>query len=249
MGRLENKVAVITGGNSGIGLATAHLFKKEGARVIINARNEQRLAETKAEVGDEFDVLQLDVSKTNELEQFYKQVGEKHGKIDVLFLNAGILILQPLDAWDEATFDHVIGVNVKGVFFGVQKALPYLAEGASIIINTSISNRKGIPTSSVYGASKAAIRSLARTLSAELLPRGIRVNAVSPGPVSTPIYDKIGMAKEQLDAFENGIKQQIPLGRFGTSEEVAQSILFYASAESSYVVGTELVVDGGMTTL
>ncbi|MGB0522015.1 MAG: SDR family oxidoreductase [Flammeovirgaceae bacterium] len=249
MARLENKVAVITGGNSGIGLATAHLFKKEGASVVINARNEQRLAETKAEVGDDFEVLQLDVSKTSELEQFYKQVGEQHGKIDVLFLNAGIGIFQPVDAWDEATFDHLVNVNVKGVFFGVQKALPYLAEGASVIINTSISNQMGMPASSVYAASKAAVRSLARTLSAELLPRGIRVNAVSPGPIATPIYDKMGMPQEQLDEFANGIKQQVPLGRFGSPEEVAHTILFFASPESSYVVGTELEVDGGMTNL
>jgi len=249
MGRLENKVAVITGGNSGIGLATAHLFKAEGAQVIINARNEQRLAETKADVGDAFDVLQLDVSKVDEIESFFNQVGAKYGKIDALFLNAGIGVFQPLEAWDEATFDHVINVNLKGVFFSVQKALPYLAEGASIVINTSISNQKGIPASSVYAASKAAIRSLARTLSTELLPKGVRVNAVSPGPISTPIYDKMGMPQEQLDEFAAGIQSQVPLGRFGTPEEVANAILFFASPESSYVVGTELVVDGGMTTL
>lgn len=249
MARLENKVTVITGGNSGIGLATAKLFKQEGAEVVINARNEKRLAETKEEVGDAFDVLQLDVSKVDELEAFYAQIGEKYGKIDVLFLNAGIGIFQPFEGWDEATFDHLINVNVKGVFFGVQKALPYLAEGASIIINTSISNQMGMAASSVYAASKAAIRSLARTLSTELLPRGIRVNAVSPGPIATPIYSKLGMPQEQLDEFAEGIKQQVPLGRFGSPEEVANTILFFASPESSYVVGTELEVDGGLTNL
>lgn len=249
MARLENKVAVITGGNSGIGLATAQLFKKEGATVIINARNEKRLAETKEAVGEDFDVLQLDVSNTAELEQFYAQISEKHGKIDVLFLNAGIGIFQPIDAWDEATFDHLINVNVKGVFFGIQKAIPHLAEGASVIINTSISNQMGMPASSAYAATKAAVRSLARTLSAELLPHGIRINAVSPGPISTPIYSKMGMPEQQLNEFADGIKQQVPLGRFGNPEEVANTILFFASPESSYVVGTELEVDGGMTNL
>ena len=249
MGRLENKVAVITGGNSGIGLATAELFKKEGAQVVINARNAQRLAETKEQVGDAFEVLQLDVSKVAEIEQFYAKIAETHGKIDVLFLNAGIGVFQPVENWDEATFDHVINVNMKGVFFGIQKAIPHLAEGASVVINTSISNQMGMPGSSIYAASKAAIRSLARTLSAELLPKGIRVNAVSPGPISTPIYGKMGMPKEQLDEFAAGIQSQVPLGRFGTSEEVANTILFFASPESSYVVGTELEVDGGLTSL
>jgi len=249
MGRLENKIAVITGGNSGIGLATAKLFKKEGAQVVINARNAERLAETKEQVGDDFEVLQLDVSKVEEIESFFAQIGEKHGKVDVLFLNAGIGVFQPLEAWDETTFDRLINVNVKGVFFGIQKAIPYLAEGASIVINTSISNQIGMPASSIYAASKAAIRSLARTLSAELLPKGIRINAVSPGPIATPIYGKMGMPQEQLDEFAAGIQTQVPLGRFGTPEEVASAILFFASDESAYVVGTELEVDGGMTSL
>lgn len=249
MGKLENKIAVITGGNSGIGLATAELFKQEGAQVVINARNAKRLAETKEQVGDAFDVLQLDVSKLDELEQFYSQIAEKHGKIDVLFLNAGIGVFQPVEAWDEATFDRVINVNTKGVFFGIQKAIPHLAEGASVVINTSISNQMGMPASSVYAASKAAIRSFARTLSAELLPKGIRINAVSPGPIATPIYGKMGMPQEQLDEFAAGIQSQVPLGRFGTPEEVAKAILFFASPDSAYVVGTELEVDGGMTSL
>lgn len=249
MARLENKVAVITGGNSGIGLATAQLFKEEGAQVIINARNAQRLQETQTELGDTFDVLQLDVSKLEELTTFYAQIGEKYGKIDVLFLNAGIAIYQPIDKWDEQTFDQLINVNVKGVFFGIQKALPYLSEGASIVVNTSISNQLGVPESSVYGASKAAVRSMVRTLSGELLPRKIRLNAISPGPIETPIYNKMGITGEYYDQFVQGVNQRVPMGRFGSPKEVANAVLFFASDESSYIIGEELTIDGGITML
>ncbi|MCL4154695.1 UNVERIFIED_CONTAM: hypothetical protein GTU68_010240 [Idotea baltica] len=246
MGKLSNKVAVITGGNSGIGLATARLFKAEGATVIINARNAKRLEETRAELGDEFDIVQADVSKVSELDTFFKTIGEKYGKIDVLFLNAGVAYLMPLEAIDEATYDKQFDTNVKGVFFGVQKALPYLTEGSSILLTTSVVNQKGIPNSNAYAASKSAVRSLAQTLSAELVGRGIRVNAISPGPIETPIFGKMGMNDEQLSQMAEGFAAMVPMGRFGKSEEVAQTALFFASQDSSFILGAEIVVDGGL---
>jgi len=249
MNKLENKVAVVTGGNSGIGLATAKLYKEQGATVIINARNAERLAQTKAELGNEFEILQADVQQISELENFYNQIGEKYGKIDVLFLNAGIANFIPLDLTDEASYDRMMDTNVKGVFFGIQKALPHLAEGASILLTTSVANQKGMAAASVYSATKAAVRSLARTLSTELLPRGIRVNAISPGPIETPIFDKLGMTQEQLDQFASSTAQQIPMGRFGQPEEVAKTALFLATEDSSYIVGAEIEVDGGMANI
>jgi NAD(P)-dependent dehydrogenase (short-subunit alcohol dehydrogenase family) len=247
MGKLNGKVAVITGGNSGIGLATAKLFKEEGATVIINARNEQRLAETKAQFNGTFDaVLKADVSQVTELESFFKQVGDQFGKIDILFLNAGVAYFMPLDVIDEATFDKQFNINVKGVFFGVQKALPYLSDGASVIFNTSVANQIGMLNSNAYAATKAAVRSLARTFSAELVGRGIRVNAVSPGPIETPIYGKLGFTEEQTKEMAGGIVSQVPLGRFGAPEEVAKTVLFLASEDASYIVGAEIEVDGGM---
>lgn len=250
MTKLANKVAVITGGNSGIGLASAKLFKAEGAKVIINARSAQRLAETQAAHSDAYDdILVADVSSVSDLEQFFTQIGEKYGKIDVLFLNAGVAYFAPIEVIDEATYDKQFDINVKGVLFGVQKALPYLNEGASILLTTSVANQQGMPNSNAYAATKAAVRSLARTLSAELIGRGIRVNAISPGPIETPIFSKMGLPDEQLSAMAEGIKAGVPAGRFGSSEEVANAALFLASSESSYIVGEELVIAGGMGTL
>ncbi len=250
MTKLAGKVAVITGGNSGIGLATAQLFKENGAIVITNARNEQRLAETKEQFPNLFaDIIQADVSKAEEISAFFKAIGDKYQKIDALFLNAGLGVPAPLDQVTEEQFDYEFDVNVKGVFFSVQKALPYLKEGASVILNTSIVNQKGMPGFSVYSATKAAVRSFARTLSAELVGRGIRVNAVSPGPIETPFFSKTGMSEEQINEVAQGILQGIPLGRFGKAKEVANYVLFLASDDSSFMVGTEVEVDGGMATL
>lgn len=249
MKKLANKIAVITGGNSGIGLATAQLFQEQGAQVIINARNEKRLKETKEQLGDQFDVLQADVSKVDELTAFFNAIGEKYGRIDVLFLNAGIAPFAPVDQVDEAFFDKVFNVNVKGVFFSVQKALPYLSEKASIILNTSVVNQMGMPQASIYSASKAAVRSLAQTISAELVGRGIRVNAVSPGPIQTPIYGKLGFTEEQTNEMAQGILSQVPMGRFGAPDEIAKAALFLATEDSSFILGAEIEVDGGMSTL
>lgn len=249
MKKLSNKVAVVTGGNSGIGLAAAREFKAEGAQVIINARNAERLAQTQTELGDEFDILQADVQKIDELAGFFQQVGEKYGKIDVLYLNAGIAWFAPIEQADEAFFDAQFNTNVKGVFFSVQKALPYLSEGASVIITSSIAGQTGMPNGHVYGATKAAVTSLAKSLSAELVGRKIRVNAISPGPIETPIFSKMGLPEEAIQEMAGGILQQVPMGRFGTSEEVAKLALFLASDDSAYIIGTDIEVDGGMATL
>ncbi|MEM6273450.1 MAG: SDR family oxidoreductase [Bacteroidota bacterium] len=246
MGKLDQKIAVITGGNSGIGLASARRFKEEGATVIINARNQKRLAETRAELGDQFDILQADVTNLADLDRFYATIKEKYGRIDVLFLNAGIAPTAPVTMATEAHFDQLFDVNVKGVYFGVQKALDLLADGASVIITTSVVNQKGMAGMSVYSATKAAVRSFARTLSAELAPRGIRVNALSPGPIETPLLGKMGLDEETAKGFAQVITQKVPLARFGSAEEIAKPALFLASDDSSYVAGEELVVDGGM---
>ncbi|MCB0623098.1 MAG: SDR family oxidoreductase [Saprospiraceae bacterium] len=250
MSKLAGKVAVITGGNSGIGLATARLFKEEGATVVINARNEDRRQQVSAELGAVVDdIIPADVSRVEELERFFRTVGERYGKIDILFLNAGVAYFMPLESIDEETFDKQFNINVKGVFFGVQKALPYLREGASVLFTTSVVNQMGMATSNVYAATKAAVRSLARSLSAELIGQGIRVNAISPGPIETPIFGKMGMNDEQLQQMAQGIVSQVPLARFGKPEEVAKLALFIASDDSSFIVGTEIEVDGGMASL
>ncbi len=250
MTKLAGKVAVITGGNSGIGLATAQLFKENGATVITNARNEKRLAQTKEQHPDLFsNIIQADVTKLDEVSQFFQTIGEQYGKIDVLFLNAGIGIPAPLEQVTEDQFDYEFDVNVKGVFFSVQKALPYFTEGSSVILNTSIVNQKGMAGFSVYSATKAAVRSFARTLSAELIGQGIRVNAVSPGPIETPFFSKTGMTEEQIGEVAQNILKGVPMGRFGKAREVANYVLFLASEDSSYMIGTEVEVDGGMATL
>ncbi len=249
MGKLEGKIAVITGGNSGIGLATAKLFQAEGATVIVTARNQKRLEESRQEVGEGIDIIQADVSKVKEIDNLFQTIGEKYGHIDILFANAGVAFFAPLDIIDERFVDHQFDINFKGVLFSVQKALPFLRKGGSILLNTSVVNSKGMPNTSVYAATKAAVRSLARTLAAELTPQGIRVNAIAPGPISTPIYDKMGMPQEQLDQFGQQIMSSVPLQRFGSADELARAALFLASEDSSYILGTELVVDGGMTQL
>jgi len=250
MSKLQNKIAVITGGNSGIGLATAKLFKEQGATVILSARNEKRLEETKRAYGQYFDeIYPADVSKVDELDRFFRTIGEKHGTIDILFLNAGVAFFAPLEEITEDSFNTQFGINVKGVLFGVQKALPYLKEGSSVVITTSVVNQMGMQAAGVYGATKGALRTLNKTLASELLPRGIRVNAIAPGPIETPIFAKTGMEAEQLNEMAQGIVSQVPLGRFGQAEEVARTALFLASDDSSYIVGAELEVDGGMVTL
>lgn len=245
MNQFENKVVVITGGNSGIGLATAQKFKAAGARVITNARNEQRKTETLASHAELFDaVLVADVADLAQQDQFYSAIQSQFGQIDVLFLNAGVAFFEPIESYAEQTFDTHFDVNVKGLFFGIQKAIPLLAEGASILVTTSISNSLALPGSSAYAATKAAVRSLVKTIGAELAPRKIRVNAVSPGPIETPIYSKMPVSDEERNQLAGSILESTPAGRFGKAEEIAETV--YHIASNDYIYGTEIVVDGGM---
>ena len=246
MKSLEGKVAVITGGSSGIGLATAKLFQQAGARVAISGRNQQALDAAAKELGNGILTVRADAGKVQDAEALFAAVAGKLGRIDVLFANAGIGKFSPMQAVSEAFYDEIFDINVKGVFFTIQKALPFLNDKASIVLNSSVAGQSGLPNTSVYAASKAAVRSLARSLAAELAGRGIRVNVVSPGPIETPIFGKTGLPQEDLDAFTAHIVSQMPLKRFGQPEEVAQTALFLASDASSYITGVELNVDGGL---
>ena len=190
--------------------------------------------------------MRADVSKLADIDRLFQETKARFGTIDVLFVNAGIAPIAPVEAATEAHFDEVFAINVKGLYFTVQKALPLLNDGASIVLNASVVDQKGMPGLSVYSASKAAVRSLARTFAAELIGRGIRVNAVSPGPIATPIYGRMGLPQEQLDGMAQGILGMVPMKRFGTPEEVAAAVAFLASSESSYMTGQEIAVDGGM---
>jgi len=249
MGKLEGKVAVITGGNSGIGLATAREFKEQGAQVVITGRDQQTLDEAKQEIGGDVLALRSDTSNLAEIENLFAAIKETLGKIDVLFVNAGIGKFAPVEAVTEELFDSIMDTNFKGAYFTIQKALPLLNDNASIILNTSINAHIGMPNSSVYAASKAALITLARTLSAELVGRGIRVNAISPGPISTPIFNRLGLPPEVLEETTNNIREQVPMKRFGRPEEIAKTALFLASSDSSFLLGTEIVADGGMSQL
>ncbi len=247
MGKLDGKVAVVTGGNSGIGLATAHLFQREGATVIVTARNQQRLEESKAAVGEGIEIFTADVGHVDQIEALFEHVGNKHGRVDIVFANAGLGTLSPFDMVEEDYFDRMITVNLKGAFFCVRKALPWMKEGGSVIFNTSIANTKGYPNSSVYSATKSGLRSLARTLTSELLPRGIRVNAVSPGIVITPMFGKLGMSMEEGEALAQSMSEAAPIQRYGDPQEIASTVLFLASDESSFISGIEVVADGGLS--
>ena len=247
--RLKGKVAVITGGNSGIGLATAKLFQAEGAKVIITGRRKEALEAAVKEIEGASAGFVSDTGNLNDIADLYQQIQKTAGKIDVLFLNAGIAIFGPFDTIDEATFDAMVNVNFKGLFFNVQKAAPLLNEGASVIINSSIADQKGFPNTNIYAATKAAVRSLARTLSTELLERKIRVNSLAPGPIDTPIFDKVGVPAEAVPEMKESFAGQNPMKRLGTSEEIAKAALFLASDDSSYVTGIDLTVDGGVTQL
>ena len=248
MGRLEGKVAVVTGGNSGIGLATAQLFVTEGAYVFITGRRQSELDAAVKQIGkNNVTGVQGDVSNLADLDRLYDTVKQQKGQIDVLFANAGIIELAPIGSITESHFDKIFNVNVKGLLFTVQKALPLFqdGDGGSIILTASVGGSKADPAMSVYGATKAAIRSFARTWTVELKHRKIRVNAISPGPIDTPIFNGLAQSEEQIEQFKTSFVSTIPMGRMGSSDEIAKAVLFLASDDSSYVTGIELFVDGG----
>lgn len=245
MRKLESKTALVTGGNSGLGKAIATRFVQEGAQVIITGRNQQTLDGTKAELGEEVYPVKADVNNLRDIEAVTDMAKDQFGKIDILVVNAGGAVITPIEFVSEDYFDMEVGRNFKGAFFTAQKALPLIPNGGSIIFVSSIANNKGFSGMSVYGAAKAATRSLSRTFAAELAPKGIRVNTLSPGTFITPGFDRLGLTEEQLEGAKESFKQLIPLGRTGEPEELANAALFLASGESTFMTGSEMVVDGG----
>lgn len=249
MQRLSGKNALITGGNSGIGLATAKLFRDHGARLAITGRDPASLEQARAALGEDVLAVQSDAGRFSDIESLMLKAGEHFGRLDILFVNASSAYATPFELVTEAEFDEMAAVNLKGIFFTIQKALPLLSNGASVIITTSITNQLGSPNFSVYGACKAAQRSLVKSLGLELIGRGIRVNAISPGPIATPMYGRIGLPIEVEQMVKAEILNKSPIKRFGEPDEVARVALFLACDDSSYVVGDEIVVDGGMSLL
>lgn len=245
--KLRDKVAVITGGTTGIGEATARRFVAEGAKVVITGRNPETLEAARAKLGEGVEVIASDASKEEDVQALFEQVGKEHGGIDVLFLNAGIVKFAPWEQHSVEDFDLQFAINVRGPWLAIKYAIPILKDGASIIATTSVANQTGTPATSAYSATKAAVRQLVQVAAAELSPRGIRVNAVSPGPIETPIFGKTGMPAEQMEQMAGQIVSQVALGRMGKTEEVANVVLFLASDEASFVQGQEYVVDGGLT--
>jgi NAD(P)-dependent dehydrogenase (short-subunit alcohol dehydrogenase family) len=246
-GRLLGRVAVVTGGNSGIGLATAERFVAEGAYVFITGRRQPELDAAVKQIGRNVTGVQGDVSRLTDLDRLYETVKQEKGQIDVLFANAGAYEFAPLAEVTEEHFDRIYGANVKGLVFTVQKALPLLSKGASVILNASWVANRALPAFSIYSSTKAAVRSFARTWSVDLKDRGIRVNALSPGIIPTPGFHNIGLTTDdRVQEFIDGQASAIPLGRAGTADEIAKAAVFLASDESSYVTATDLVVDGGV---
>ena len=247
--KLEGKTALITGGTSGIGLATAQEFIRQGAKVVVTGRTPDTLSQAAKVLGSDAIVVSADVTKSAELDELFKQVREKHGHIDILFANAGIGKLGSVESTTEEVVDELFNTNFRGNYFTVQKALPLLKDGGAIVFTTSWFVEVGIAGTSAVSATKAALRSLTRTLATELLPRNIRVNAVSPGVIESPLFGKLGLPEETVQELGNSLLQQMPMKRFGTVEEVAKAVSFLASDDASYITGVELAVDGGRTQL
>lgn len=245
-GKLSGKVAVITGGNSGIGLATAKRFVAEGAFVFITGRRQAELDAAVKQLGKMAAGVPGDVSKLADLDRLYTTIQQQKGSLDIVFANAGVGEFIPLGSITEEHFDRLFNINVKGLLFTIQKALPLLRDGGSIILTASVAGSKGLADASVYSATKAAVRSFARCWTNDLKPRRIRVNVISPGPIDTPIFKTLGMTQEQIQQFKADIAESVPMERMGESDEVARAALFLASDDSSYSTGIELFVDGGM---
>jgi NAD(P)-dependent dehydrogenase (short-subunit alcohol dehydrogenase family) len=249
MNRFNGKTILVTGGSSGIGLAAARAFAAEGARVVITGRDAAALEQARTSLGPDAIALANDAGRLGEAKALAAALADRDLRLDAVFLNAGVAKFAAFPDVDEALWDQIFDTNIKGPYFQVQALLPRLNAGASIVINGSINAHIGMPNSSVYAASKAAVISLAKTLSAELLPRGVRVNVLSPGPVATPLYGKLGLDAATLDATAAQIQNQVPLGRFGTPDEIASTVLHLSSPESAFIVGTEIIADGGMSQL
>ena len=246
MSKLDGKIALITGGNSGIGLATAQRFVQEGAYVFITGRRQATLDEAVALIGHSVTGVQGDVADTADLDRLFETIRREKGRLDIVFANAGVFEFSPLGTITEQHFDTHFNANVKGLLFTVQGALPLLADGGSVILNASVVASKGFDASSVYSATKAAVRSFARTWTTDLKARKIRVNVVSPGPIDTPGFGAVAGTPEQAEQMKAGMAAMVPLGRVGTSDEIARAVVFLASDDSSFVTGTELFVDGGI---
>ena len=249
MARLAGKVAVIVGGNSGIGLASAKAFVREGASVVIAGRDQATLDHASRELGTGVVAVRTDVSQLSDLDRLFATTRERFGRIDVLFANAGIAHFVPVEEVSEKFFDSIFDVNTKGLFFTVQRAIPLFTRGTSVILTTSSVVEKGMQGASVYAASKAAVRSLARSFSAELAERGVRVNVLCPGPVDTPIFGRMELPPEVMEAMSETIRSRVPMKRFGRPEELANAAVFLASDESSFMLGAEVAVDGGSAQL
>lgn len=249
MNRLQGKSALITGATSGIGLETARQFLAEGASIAITGTNPANLEAARKELGDGVLILSSNAGSIPDQATLAAAIQQHFGHLDILVVNAGVADLRPLGAWDEAAFDRSFNINFKGPYFLIQSLLPVFANGASIVFNGSVNAHIGMANTTVYAATKAALLSLARTVSRELIPQKIRVNVVSPGPVATPLYSKFGLPEDQLKAVAASIQAQVPIGRFAEPGEIAKAIVFFASDETRFAVGSELMVDGGMGTL
>ena len=246
---LKNKIAGITGGNSGIGLTTAKEFKQLGARVVIIGRKADAVAQAAAEIGGDTLGVTADVSRIADIDRAFAEIRDRVGRVDILFANAGIGKFLPVTDTTEAVFDEITDINFKGAYFTIHRALPLMPDGAAIVLTSTVAVHFGMPGASIYAAGKAALNSLAKTLTIELAGRRIRVNVISPGPITTPIFGKLGLDQATLDQVAAGILSGAPLKRFGTAEEIARSVAFLASDDSSFMTGQELVVDGGMSQL
>ena len=243
--KLENKVALITGGTTGIGLATAKRFAAEGARVVVTGRNRETLEAARRELGDRAEVVESDAGDEKQIVQLFEGLARTHRRLDVLFLNAGIAKFAPLAEASVKDFDAMWTLNVRGPWLALKHALPLLSEGATVLVNTSVANQKGLAGAAAYASTKAALRAVVRGAANELATRKIRVNAISPGPIETPIFGKMGLPRKAADEFVQGIASRVPLGRIGSADEIAGAAVFLASEDASFITGSEIAVDGG----